>query len=679
MLRPTARVLLLVAAMAAGGAQAQTPEPAQSNTPAQEASPDVQSLYIEGRTALSQGENERAAKALYGALQALRQQGRGVSADAGLILGYLADALAQTSHPQTDEAYKEALLLLERAADPNMFIRTTDAFLRRHHQLGRKDEGAEVALRAIAHLANKGVDDESRINGLNVVMEYFTATDRKAEADKAFETLAPLLDAVSPRAARYRGLARAALARASQKDGRLNDFVVQIEGAIEDLRRAPPESAMTLGAVLTTRGQSLFEEGLYLQALPILAEAAALLAGDADNAEVYVQAVGLQARLLNRIERDQEALDIIDKLLAEVERSSGADSRIASAARIDKAEMLMKAGRRAEAVIILDAEHKRLGGEADPFIAAQYLDKLAGIQIEEEAFSDAAKSAERAIEIFKQAIPEVPVLQIEPMRKRALASEGMVDAAYADRAFRELIDLSVRVYQPEHPEVARDLNAYAMFLQVEGRWDEAEGLMRRAVKGLERAYGATGLKYAYGLNNLANILAKSASRSEAALLLEHALTIAGDAPDRAGMRALLRLNYANALNLLGRPEEALAILQKIRDELPIIRDKPERHALNADMMSVMSLARLGRLEDSWSAGAKLLDQMQIRTKEDAQNVVNLLLQMGDVARRADDPGNALAATKKAAEVMAVHGVETNYLWRELAQVSLPSLWRMGHP
>jgi tetratricopeptide (TPR) repeat protein len=668
MLRPTARVLLLVAAMAAGGAQAQTPEPAQSTTPAQEASPDVQSLYTEGGTALSQGANERAAKALYGALQALQQQGRGVSADAGLILGYLADALARMSHPQTDDAYKEALFLLERAADPNMFIRTTDAFLRRHHQLGRKDEGAEVALRAIAHLANKGVDDESRINGLNVVMEYFTATDRKAEADKAFETLAPLLDATSPRAARYRGMARAALARASKKDGRLNDFVQQIEGAIEDLRRAPHENATILGAVLTTRGQSLFEEGLYLQALPILAEAAALLAGDADNAEVYVQAVSLQARLLNRIERDQEALDLIDKLLAEVERSSGADSRIASAARIDKAEMLMKAGRRAEAVIILDAEHKRLGGEADPFIAAQYLDKLAGIQIEEEAFSDAAKNAERAIEIFKQAIPEVPVLQIEPMRKRALASEGMVDAAYADRAFRELIDLSVRVYQPEHPEVARDLNAYAMFLQVEGRWDEAEGLMRRAVKGLERAYGATGLKYAYGLE-----------RVDIHRVQICALTIAGDAPDRAGMRALLRLNYANALNLLGRPEEALAILQKIRDELPIIRDKPERHALNADMMSVMSLARLGRLEDSWSAGAKLLDQMQIRTKEDAQNVVNLLLQMGDVARRADDPGNALAATKKAAEVMAVHGVETNYLWRELAQVSLPSLWRMGHP
>jgi hypothetical protein len=71
--------------------------------------------------------------------------------------------------------------------------------------------------------------------------------------------------------------------------------------------------------------------------------------------------------------------------------------------------------------------------------------------------------------------------------------------------------------------------------------------------------------------------------------------------------------------------------------------------------------------------------MQIRTKEDAQNVVNLLLQMGDVARRADDPAKALAATDKAAEVMSVHGVQTNQLWREWAQVSLPSLWRLGEP
>ncbi len=675
--RKSAQALLLIAAMFAGAAQAQAPEP--SAAPTQQSTPDIQSLFDEGRTALTEGDNRRAAEALYGALQAVQQQGRGASADAGLILASLADALARLNHPQTDDAYKEAIFLLERADDPAPFIRTTDAFLRRLHQSGRKDEGATVAQRAISHLALKGVDDEARISGLNVVMNYFTATDRKAEADKAFETLAPLLEASSPVAARYRGIARAALARVSKNDGRLTDFGLQIDGAIEDLRRAPPDSATILGAVLTTRGQSLFEEGLYLEALPILAEAASLIASDADNAEVYVQTVSLQARLLNRIERNQEALDLIDKLLANVERTSGAESRIASAARLDKAEMLMSAGKRNEAARLLDAEHKRLGGEADPFIAAQYLDKLAGIQIEEEAFWDAAKSAERAVAIFREAFPDTPALQIEPMRKRARASEGMTDSAYADRAFRELIDLSVRLYRPEHPEVARDLNAYAMFLQVEGRWDEAEGLLRRAVKGLERAYGATGAKYAYGLNNLANVLSRASNRSEAAQLLEHALAIAGDAPERADMRALLRLNYANALNMLDRPKEALSVLQKIRDELPLIREKPERHALNADMMTVMSLARLGRLEDSWRAGAKTLDQMQIRTKEDAQNVINLLLQMGDVARRADDPNNALAATKKAAEVMAAHGVETNFLWRELAQVSLPALWRSGHP
>jgi hypothetical protein len=105
----------------------------------------------------------------------------------------------------------------------------------------------------------------------------------------------------------------------------------------------------------------------------------------------------------------------------------------------------------------------------------------------------------------------------------------------------------------------------------------------------------------------------------------------------------------------------------------------ERHAVNADMITVMTLAHLGRLDDSWREGARTFERLPIRTKEDAQNGVSLLLQMADVARRGGDDKNALAATAEAAKLMTSQGVETDRLWREWAQVSLPSLWRMGHP
>ena len=69
--------------------------------------------------------------------------------------------------------------------------------------------------------------------------------------------------------------------------------------------------------------------------------------------------------------------------------------------------------------------------------------------------------------------------------------------------------------------------------------------------------------------------------------------------------------------------------------------------------------------------------MRIRTKEDARNGVNILLQMADVARRAGDDANALAASKEASRLMVAERVETDRLWREWAQISLPSLWRLG--
>jgi tetratricopeptide (TPR) repeat protein len=657
--------------MAAGGAQAQSPPPV--------AAPDLQSLFDEGRTALREGEHERAAQTLYSALQALQKLGRGASVDAGLILAHLARALEYINNPQTDEAFTEALILLERAADPDVFIHTSNAFLHRHYKLDRKDEGRTLAQRIISRLTQSGVTDEARLNGLNIVVDYFSATDRKNDADKALETLGPLLEATTPRAARIRGIARIGLARASRDDGRLNDFVRESDGAIDDLRRALPESAALLGGTLSMRGKMLLDEGLYLQALPRFAEAAAVLANAPGSEQDFVEASALQARMLSRIERSQEALELIDSLVGQVDKRHGVGSRLWAAIRLDRVEMLMNTDKREEAVRQLNEISEQMGGAADHFIAGQYFDRLAAIEIAEENYTAAAQAAERSIAAYREGFPDAPALQLEPMRKRAHASEGLLDTAFGDRAFRELIDLSVRIYRPEHPEVARDLNAYATFLQIAGRLDEAEGLLRRAVLRLERAYGSTGQKYAYGLNNLAQILSMRGRHGEAAQWLERAITIVGDVADQAEIRAILRMNYANALNFLGRADEALAILKRIQDDLPQMGGRRERHAVNADMITVMTLAHLGRLDDSWREGARTFERLPIRTKEDAQNGVSLLLQMADVARRGGDDKNALAATAEAAKLMTSQGVETDRLWREWAQVSLPSLWRMGHP
>lgn len=502
-------------------------------------------------------------------------------------------------------------------------------------------------------------------------------TQSENDADQVVNAQRLLPEATTPQGARVRGMARLRIARASRDDGRLADFAREIDEVIVDLRQAQPEATNALGVALNMRGKMLHEEGLYLQALPQFEEAAGYLAGHPDSEPDYVEAMSLQAFMLSRIERYGEAIDLSDRLIADVEMRHAPDTRMWASTHFDRIEILMSAGKWDEAIKQLSSVRAAIGSNVETFIAGRYFDSLAGIEIELKKYAEAAKSAERAIQIFQTAMPETPAQQLEPMRKRARASEGMFDSAFTDRAFSDLIALSVRVYHADHPEVARDLNAYGNFLDHTGRLEEAEALFRRAVVGLERAYGGTGQKFLYGLNNLANAITRNGRSEEAAQLLERGLEIIGNVPGQAETRALLRANYAGTLNLLGREKEALEVVLLIRNELSALGQKGERYALAADMVSVSSLASLGQLKESWRAGAQALDRIYVRTNEDAVNSVILLLQMSDVARRGGDAKNAWAATSGAAKLMAEYRIETSQRWRELAERSVPLLWQLS--
>ena len=413
---------------------------------------------------------------------------------------------------------------------------------------------------------------------------------------------APLLEANDPRAARVRGIARLGLARASRDDGRMSDFTAHIDGAVADLRRALPQTARLLGGALSLHGKMLVQDGLYLQALAVFTEAADVLRNAPDAEEDYVEAAGYQARMLSRVERSEDALALVEQIVAHVDRRAeqnppAVTPRLVSAARLDRVEMLMNAGKRAEAMKALEAERDRLGGTADPFIAGQYFNRLAAILIEEEDYPAAAQAAERALDAYRTGFPDQPALLHEPMRKRAEASEGLLDAAYGERAFSELIDLSSKIYRPEHPEVARDLNAYAGFLETAGRLAEAEGVQRRALAGLDRAYGADGRKVGYALNNLGKLIAALGRHAEAAQMFDRALAIFGDARDQAEARSIVRINYANSLNFLQRSDEAMDLVERVRADLANLDDRRERYENGADMLGMMTLAHMGRLKN----------------------------------------------------------------------------------
>lgn len=231
-----ARAAALILVAASLGVVAAAPAHSQTQTPPPQES--VQTLFDEGRAAHHAKDFDRSAALLFRALEALRRQGRAETADDGLISAYLASTLDQTNHPQADNAFERAFILLSRAADLDPFLNTGSAWLTRLHRLERNDDGQAIAEQMVQRLERAGIPDEQRILGMNIASDYLATIGRKEDADKVVERLGPLLEATTARAARVRGIVRVGLARASQRDGRLVDFTTHIEGAISDLRRA---------------------------------------------------------------------------------------------------------------------------------------------------------------------------------------------------------------------------------------------------------------------------------------------------------------------------------------------------------------------------------------------------------------------------------------------------------
>lgn len=663
LLSAAARVLLLLLGLTAAAS-------AETGT-------GIQPLYDSGNAAAEAGRHREALDFFTRGLDVLRAAGRAESPDAGLFAAGAARSLDALGDPKADDAWRLAASLLFYAVDPWPFLNAARTLVDRLSQSGAHDEAVIHTEAMLTRTAAPDADGDQRAFAIETALGVYTAAGRKADADRVVLGAASL-DGDGPEIAYLRGLARIQIAGNAQREGRMTEIMPALDGALADFRLAGDRARPLLGGLLLMRGHVAIEEGFYRDGLPVLEEAIPLLAEDAGETESWVEARALYGLLLERLDRVAEGLAFADETVAALEAKMGKSSRLAAAARLERIKLLVRAGRREDAQRSLEEEDDRLGGSADQVIAGVFYECVALVEKAYGNYSGAAGAADRAIAIFAEAFPDQPEKQLSAMRVRADASVGLADLDYSERAHRELIALSEKAFPPNHPEIARDLNAFANFLKSFGRFSEAEAIQRRAVEILRVAYGPQGAKYAFGLNNLATAIMFKGRDEEAIDLLSQAIAIADRIKEMDDFRAQTRVNLASALVWAGRFPEALAVVAEA-DRLFSKLDRDVSRELSLLRGIEMSaLSGLDRFGEAVAAGRSMLALAKVETYDDATSLVTGLVGFAWALIKSGAPAEGLGAARDAMATLQSQAVSGGGAYRDAAQVLVGAAYAAAH-
>lgn len=625
---------LVCAALAASGARAEG-DPAPANA-------QVQALYDEGVAAARAGDHRRAAKAFSGALKALEAQGRGVSADAGLIAARIAPSLEALAHPQTDETLAFAVRTLARTSDPAAFLDSALALLRR---TAPKDEAASAGIieAVIARFA-RGIDRDARDGAIGAMTRITQAAERETLTILVYEKVGAL-EGDDPMLWTARGSALFMRASAAQREGKLAEARALASEAVVRLRRAEAPRGVALALALEARLD--YVEGAYSKGLPIASEAERLLRADPRDKAVWVEALGLKARFLERLERPNEAVSAFEEAEGAL-TDSESDGPIRDAMRLDRAGFMLRAGRTRDAGLLLQSETERYGGKASAMVAGAYYDQVAGLRLADNDFAGAREAARQSMAIYAKAMPEGTGLRLEPARKLADAMIGGDDPVAAEAAVKSLIALSESVFSPSHPEVARDLAVYAFLLREQDRWSETESVQRRIIDMQTRAYGENAPKVAFAQANLAVTFALQERFEEAQDLFERAARKLVGAPGLESKRVEVLGTLAEVKRMRGDPRAALRTLDdavKLAQETPGLETTYRIKSL-IDGAAASALMELNAADEAWRIIQGVLET-PTHSRDDAATANRARLVAALLAERRGENARALALVREA--------------------------------
>ena len=117
---------------------------------------------------------------------------------------------------------------------------------------------------------------------------------------------------------------------------------------------------------------------------------------------------------------------------------------------------------------------------APPTDVSALLDDLAQVYADEQQWTLAKQTYERALEIDRRVLGDDHPRVAMRLNNLAIVAQNMGDLKLAETLFRDSIRRNERAYGDRHPETAAVKGNYGLLLQREGRLKEAEPLLRDA-------------------------------------------------------------------------------------------------------------------------------------------------------------------------------------------------------
>jgi hypothetical protein len=597
--------------------------------------------FERGVAELRAGQSASAVETLGAVFAALQKQGRG--ADSGVVAHWLAQAMERSGHAQADEAHGYALEALAQVANSREFVESAEALMRRDGA-GRGAAAAEK----LVERAVRGMNEELREIAIAALVRHFKARGDEAANAAAMDRLATI-EGEGELLIFLRGTRRALAADKAHREGRYVEARALAERSLADLRRA--DRPDTLALAVLTRARVDFADGAYARALPFAEEAETLLRGGERG--LWIEALSMRARLLERLDRADEAVAAYEEAERRV-AAAGPEDGVLALLRLDRAPALLRALRVDEARALLEAEKVRVRDVTMPqmraaFYGAACRDRVAALLIAEKDFAGAREAAQDALARLEPLPALADGLRMEARRRLAAALVESDDAAATESALRAAIAASERLFHPAHPEVAFDLNAYALHLEGRDRLSEAQAALRRVADIVARGHGEASLKHGYALANLAQAAARGERYGEADATMARALAIAEAAGAPPQKRIEMMAVRAEMRRLAGDPRGALVTLDAA---VRLARAQPEIPAsvkIAVDGGAAASLFALGEIDEAERLAAEILALPTPATREDRANLNLTRLHAAEMAGLRGRLDEALALTRGGGE------------------------------
>jgi tetratricopeptide (TPR) repeat protein len=348
---------------------------------------------------------------------------------------------------------------------------------------------------------------------------------------------------------------------------------------------------------------------------------------------------------LSRAGKYSEAIPLAQRLLANLEKSSGPDRDIAASLN-NLALLYANQGRDAEAEPLyrrsLAIMEKAFGPESAEVGAG--LSNLAALYQRQARYAEAEPLFKRSLALRERALGrEHHVAQ--SLNNLATHYEKQDRHADSEPLFKRALVIYGKALGPEHPAVATVLNNLGQVAKVQNRYAVAEPLIKRSLAIREKVLGRDHPDVARSLNNLADLYEWQGRYVEAEPLFERALAVreravGPDHPDTAN-------NLAAFYQASGRPDDALPLVERLiasgraqlRAALPVLADAQRQQLMPLEKAVDDMLNAIQR--GTQSSAASAVNKLAVRLAAANDRLAELVRRDQDLSAEAEGLDKAI--------------------------------------